>query len=217
MSTGSDTQTMLAEDLSALVDGELHEAAVADACGRWRNDATSRATWHAYQLIGDVLRSEDLASDAKRDSAFLTALRDRLASEPVVLAPQPMVQAAVAASAGRFARRGRWSWAAPTAVAAGFVAVAGVLVVTRGPASLPVGAQPEARLAGVPLTAGFVAASAVQPAQWAESQAPVANRQVIRDAGLDRYLDAHKHFAGSAALGVPSGLLRSATVDASGR
>ena len=222
MSTGSDTQTTLAEDLSALVDGELHEAAVSDACGRWRTDATSRATWHAYQLIGDVLRSEDLASDAKRDSAFLSALRGRLASEPVVLAPQPVVQAAVAASAGRFARRGRWSWAAPTAVAAGFVAVAGVLVVTRGPASLPVGAQLEAGLAGAqsagaPVVAALAVGAAVQPVQWAESQAPVVSRQVMRDAGLDRYLEAHKRFAGSAALGVPSGLLRSATVDASGR
>ena len=217
MSTGSDTQTTLAEDLSALVDGELHEAAVSDVCGLWRTDARSRATWHAYQLIGDVLRSEDLASDAERDSAFLSALRGRLASEPVVLAPQPVVQAAVAASAGRFARRGRWSWAAPTAVAAGFVAVAGVLVVTRGPASLPVGAQLEAGLAGAPVVAALPVGAAVQSVQWADSQAPVVNRQVIRDAGLDRYLEAHKRFAGSAALGVPSGLLRSATVDASGR
>ena len=220
MSTGSDTHTTLAEDLSALVDGELHEAAVAGACGRWRADAASRATWHAYQLIGDVLRSEDLASDAARDAAFLGALRDRLAAEPVVLAPQSVLPAAPALSIGRVARRARWSWAAPTAAAAGFVAVAGVLVVTRGPASPPA-VQPEARLAGAPpqsggvaLTNGLVAASAVQ---LAEPQAQMVGGRVIRDAGLDRYLAAHKHFAGSAALGVPSAFLRSATMDASGR
>jgi sigma-E factor negative regulatory protein RseA len=37
---------------------------------------------------------------------------------------------------------------------------------------------------------------------------------VLRDARLDRYLAAHKQFAGSSALGVPSSFLRSATVDA---
>jgi sigma-E factor negative regulatory protein RseA len=225
MSTGSDTQTTLAEDLSALVDGELHAGVVAGTCGRWRSDAASRATWHAYQLIGDVLRSEDLASDVARDAAFLSALRDRLAAEPVVLARQPaFMLTAVSRLAARAERRGRWSWAAPSAVAAGFVAVAGVLVVTRGPASLPAG-QPEVRLAGasaqrgvIPLTVGSTSASASASAvQFAEPRSMAANGQLIRDAGLDRYLAAHKHFAGSAALGVPSAFLRSATVDASGR
>jgi sigma-E factor negative regulatory protein RseA len=44
-----------------------------------------------------------------------------------------------------------------------------------------------------------------------EPQTVVASGQVIRDARLDRYLDAHKQFAGSSALGVPSAFLRSAT------
>ena len=34
---------------------------------------------------------------------------------------------------------------------------------------------------------------------------------------LDRYLAAHKQFAGSSALGVPSAFLRSATVETNGR
>ena len=222
MSTGSDSQTTLAEELSALVDGELHEAAVASACNRWRTDASARATWHAYQLIGDVLRSEDLATCAARDAAFLGVLRTRLAAEPVVLAPQAMVApAAPSARAHRAVARRRWSsWMGPSAVAAGFVAVAGVLVVTRNPASAPP-AQPDSSMAKasqasstVAVTVGSLAGSGVL---ISEPQPLVADGRLIRDAGLDRYLEAHKHFAGSAALGVPSAFLRSATAGAPGR
>jgi sigma-E factor negative regulatory protein RseA len=224
MLTGSETQTTQAEELSALVDGELHAGAVAGACGRWRSDAASRATWHAYQLIGDVLRSEDLASDAARDAAFLNALRGRLAAEPVVLAPQPAAEAVEAVEAadlptsvGGAARRRRWTWAAPTAVAAGFMAVAGVLVVMRSPATLPASAGAELAAARPQQGSALPRVVPVAAAPVAEPLSMVATGQVIRDAGLDRYLAAHKHFAGSAALGVPSAFLRSATVDAAGR
>ncbi len=40
---------------------------------------------------------------------------------------------------------------------------------------------------------------------------------VVRDPSLDTYLAAHKQFAGSTALGVPSAFLRSATVRNYGR
>jgi sigma-E factor negative regulatory protein RseA len=40
---------------------------------------------------------------------------------------------------------------------------------------------------------------------------------MIRDAQLDRYLTAHKQFAGTSALGVPSAFLRSATLDTASR
>ncbi len=76
-----------AEQLSALADGELDDASVARVCARWRADAPAQATWHAYHLIGDVLRSEDLASAPGRDRSCLTRLRERLVNEPVVLAP----------------------------------------------------------------------------------------------------------------------------------
>jgi len=47
--------------------------------------------------------------------------------------------------------------------------------------------------------------------------ATIADQKVIRDAQLDRYLVAHKQFAGSSAPGVPSAFLRSATVDSASR
>ena len=46
--------------------------------------------WHAYHLIGDVLRSDDLASAPGRDAAFLQRLSARLDDEPAVLAPEPL-------------------------------------------------------------------------------------------------------------------------------
>ena len=214
------------EELSALADGELSGEAVRRACALWRDDSEHRSTWHAYQLIGDVMRSEDLACDASADRAFLGALRSRLAAEPVVLAPVPMVPAEVVA-AGKSAAAGRsvWrTWRAPAAVAAGFVAVAGVLVVMRGAGSLP-GAESAAPMAQAELPAAVAQPQALQqvavpaaPLAGVEPpQAIVANGQLIRDAQLDRYLAAHKQFAGSSALGVPSAFLRSATANGASR
>jgi sigma-E factor negative regulatory protein RseA len=176
------------EWLSALMDGEAE--ALAPGCAAWRDDPDARVHWHAYHLIGDVLRSEELASRPAADAAFLAALRGRLRQEPVVLAP--------AAAPGR--RRG---WMAPAAVAAGVAAVAGALVVTSGvwraDATLP-------QLASAPPAA---AARVATPAP-----APVAAADtgtLIRDARLDRYLNAHKQYGDSGALGLPGGVLQRAT------
>lgn len=208
----------VAEQLSALADGELDASAVAAACASWRDSESARARWHSYQLIGDVLRSDDLASSAEKDASFMSALRARLLTEAVVLAPEPFV-AAVAAEPYRestgVARRRGWSWMAPSAVAAGFVAVAGMLVVTQSPAPGvdPVGAvMSSAR----PSQSGgmMVAASTPSGSSLMEPQALVADGQLIRDAGLDRYLAAHKQFAGVSVLGMPSGFVRSVATEA---
>ncbi len=221
------TGTVDPECLSALVDGEIDEAELTGACEAWRVDGVVRATWHSYQLIGDVLRSDDLASDASHDCSFLTALRGRLAIEPVVLAP-PAPAGPKDAVAGRApfvdeslttvlapraaARRSRPAWAMPSAVAAGFVLVVGTFTVMRSGAPPP--------------DAGTVAVAAVDPgtvtrAALAKTDpltaGATADGPVLRDARLDRYLDAHKQFAGSSALGAPSAFLRSATVDSSAR
>src|SRR5262245_43551666 len=86
--------------LSALADGEASESEGADAFLAWREDAETRATWHCYHLIGDVLRSEDLAAPAARQQRLLDALRERLAAEPVVLAPPPAAGTPPAPSVG---------------------------------------------------------------------------------------------------------------------
>lgn len=175
--------------LSALIDGE---AAAADgACRAWRDDASARADWHAYQLIGELMRSDDVRCSAPHDAQFLARLRERMATEPVLLAP-----AALTASPPQRARRG---WAAPVAIAAGFAAVAGALVVTR--VAAPEGAAPE-RSAQV--AAPTLAASAT-------------DGRLIRNAELDRYLAAHKQYSNSSALALPGGAVRNAAAAPPGR
>lgn len=213
------------EHLSALVDGELDGAVVAGACSAWRSSSASRGTWHAYQLIGDVMRSDDLAASPARDEAFLQSLRARLADEPVVLAPPPAPVAAPELPARRMnaGRSSRWSWMAPSAVAAGFVVVAGAVMVTRiSPAdSVGLVASGAGAAGPVPSVAGTAQAvlpvSSMAGAALAEPPMQVASGSMLRDARLDRYLTAHKQFNGSSALGVPSSFLRAATADGSNR
>jgi sigma-E factor negative regulatory protein RseA len=201
------------EALSALIDGEADANVVGRACAAWRDQPATRSEWHTYHLIGDVMRSDDLASAPDRDAAFLARLRVRLADEPVVLAPAPV------APATRLRMRPR-RWAGPVAVAAGFVAVAGVLVVMRATAPVAAeatvaGASPDVPSGPVGATPALASTAAAPVAEAAlESERLVRGGTVLRDARLDRYLAAHKQFAGSSALGVPSSFLRSATVDA---
>ncbi|MFZ2650430.1 MAG: sigma-E factor negative regulatory protein [Burkholderiaceae bacterium] len=202
-----------AEELSALADGQLDPNGVARACANWHSRRSIHATWHTYHLIGDVLRAPDLAGLPRNDYVSLQKLRERLAAEPMVRAP--------GATLGRVADRFMlkpWPWAAASAVAAGFAAVAGVLFVLRGAADDP---QVRAR--------SMVRSDAAKAATLAEfhgaapptvGHAPAAlpaDGKLVRDARLDRYLDAHKHFSGVSALGVPSNFLRGATSDASSR
>ena len=235
MSVEHEVSTAALERLSALVDGELAGDPASQACSHWRESGAARASWHAYQLIGDVLRSDDLASDPAHDAAFLLALRSRLADEPVVLAPQPLESTANAlavrgklAMPGRAAgagRSGRWSWLAPSAVAAGFVLVAGALMVARTPDTLPGLAQggPLASVASAKSASGqtgvatgldgIATGAAGLAAAGIYTQTSLDNNgALLRDVRLDRYLAAHKQFAGTSALGVPSAFLRSATV-----
>jgi sigma-E factor negative regulatory protein RseA len=185
--------------LSELADGELNAEGARRACAAWRDDPSLRDDWHSYHLIGDVLRSDDLAAAPRHDEAFLAALRSRLAAEPVVLAPQPLAKPAAPT---------RRRWMAPMAVAAGFMAVAGVLVVTRLAAPLQ-DASPSALAAAEPMQVLTMAPDASDAAAAALPQG--RQLQLIRDARLDRYLAAHKQFGGDA-LAVPGVSLRHAAV-----
>ncbi len=163
--------------LSSLMDGDRQAGDTEMAFAAWRQDAESRSVWHVYHLIGDVLRSDDLASTPERDAAFLVSLRGRLALEPVPLAP---LQADSASTPSvRAGRRAAGWWVAPAAVAAGFVAVAGLLVVTRVLSPDP---ADRAQLAQA-RTAGSARLS------------QAAAGEALRNAGLDRYLEAHRSLA----------------------
>ncbi len=204
--------------LSDLADGRLGTDALAEACGRWEADAEARRTWHAYQLIGDVLRSDDLARPAGGDAAFLAALRQRLADEPVVMAPAPLAAPATpptvqpAQPVRRAARAHRPLWLVPMAAAAGFVAVAGVMVVLQ---SAPGGNGFDApQMAATPPAAVTVRAMApaggvLSPA--AGLQGPAGAGQMLRDARVDEYLRAHREVLVASPAALPGGAVR--TVD----
>ena len=212
------------QELSALLDGESSGDALRRVCASWRDDPEVRETWHAFSLIGDVMRSEDLASPASRDERFLVALRARLAVEPVVLAPSaPRTPDGVSPEVGAAPvvgqRANSRSWWAPAAVAAGFVAVVGTLVaVSQAPqksAAEPVqlaALAPSASAAQSP-----TAVVAMRPQGGASVAEFVAAGELIRDRELDQYLLAHKQFAGSSVLGAPSGFLRNAAVEVPAR
>ncbi|MEO8310560.1 MAG: sigma-E factor negative regulatory protein [Caldimonas sp.] len=197
------------ERLSALVDGELDSAGAAASCGGWAQNQELRGDWHAWHLIGDVLRSDDLAADPARDRRFCAGVRLRLEKEPVVLAPSAMPAAAVGRLVGNGQRR---PWRAAGAVAAGVVLVVGTFAIVR-PWDAPV--SPRLAVGDAPAVSA-VAAAPVVPVQ-VQPEMVLADGRLIRDAQLDRYLEAHKQFAGTSALGVPSAFLRSATVDSAAR
>ncbi|MEY4764902.1 MAG: hypothetical protein RI907_1575 [Pseudomonadota bacterium] len=129
-SSMSDRNVSASEALSALADGEASASEVARACGAWRNDPELRARWHEYHLIGDAMRSPELAAPSS-SAAFLQNFRERLAQEPVVLAPASAAAAArPAAAAPVRALRPlqKRTWTGPIAVAASFVAVVAALL-----------------------------------------------------------------------------------------
>ena len=185
---GTETSAALRRSLSVLMDGESAgdpaSGNIEQVCALWRQDADARAAWHAYHLIGDVLRSDELAVPPARDEAFLQALRLKLAHEAVPLSPALLRPLAQPAPSGNrvVARSARW-WMAPAAVAAGFVAVAGLLVVTRVFSPDVGGGAVLAEAATATATArdGVVLASDT-----------LVSGAVVRNPGLDRYLEAHR-------------------------
>lgn len=203
------------EALSALVDGEADAGVAASASARWRDDAATRARWHSYQLIGDALRSDELGGRG-RDAEFLLALRKRLEQEPTVVAPTASLRPIRSRRVVALRR-----WAPPAAIAAGFLAVAGALTVTRVSSPPPaspqlVQATPAVVAQPVPVVAAASAVVVETLARAVPERAEPATGVLIRDARIDQYLAAHKQFGGSSALGVPSGFLRSATYEVPG-
>ncbi len=204
--------------LSALADGELTAIEFEEACSVWRGSSSARNTWHQYQLIGDILRSEDLARSSGRDAALFARIQAELALQPVVLAPsprpEPTLDDAPRSAARHLSRRyATWAWMAPSAVAAGVVLVAGAWILTQSPPDKLAGRV----AAEAPLAPVVLAASAVTPAVGEAPVAVLVRGPVVRDVELDRYLAAHKQFSSTSVLGAPSGSLRQVATEASGR
>ena len=194
-------QQMNKELLSALVDGELHgeELEQALACAE---SAEGCASWEIYHLVGDVLRSPDLAHHSQHD--LLSGLREKLAQEPPLqLASSQLEQVTTgmaqtqervvplrdpAANSSVF----RWK------VAASFASVAAVAALgwnLLGSVNAPQGAQ----MAAAP-------ASISTPVLVATGEG-----DVLRDPKLDALLANHQQYASRPSLQTPAEFLRNAS------
>jgi sigma-E factor negative regulatory protein RseA len=195
------------ELVSALADGELSGEAFVQALDWLEVSDEARANWNAYHLVGDVLRSGELAALGANDSGFVARLRSRLKGELVYRPPEIAVDL-MAGDAQTRSKTGsientkesandtslRWRVAACFAAAATVAVVAWQLVAgLTSPVAAPQLARSEAR---------------------PEQEQP---QVMIRDPQLDKLLAAHQQSGGISALQKPAGFLRDATFDGSDR
>jgi sigma-E factor negative regulatory protein RseA len=199
------------EQISALVDGQLSGEAVAQAVQTLALDAQARANWHAYHLVSDVLRSQELAWTCMKDAEFLSRLRSRLQNETTPLMPEIAsdsadvhVESRMIASLNGYEKQAandanlRWKWVAGLASLALATVLGWGLVLGVG-TSTSLSQMAQSPLPSVPKPAAVAL----------DESAPV----LIRDARLDQLLQAHQQFGGVSALQMPSGFVRNATFD----
>jgi sigma-E factor negative regulatory protein RseA len=185
------------ERLSAFVDGELpgdeHSSSTFSDF-----DRGDRAAWSSYHLIGDVLRSDDLALAPATSDAFMARFAARLESEPHVLAP---AASSAAASTGLLVGLRRRM--VPTLAVAAAAATLTWIVV------------PQMRGIGGGQGAAQVASVQV-PRSDNVQRVAMANvpqeGNIIRDAQLDQYLEAHQQFAQQPVMMDSTPLIRSAAL-----
>lgn len=165
------------------MDGEVaaHEVATAVDLAK---DGEGAAHWREYQLIGDVLRSEDLLNTRSSED-FLSRFSVKLEAEPHLLVPA-VAQRAKTQERHRFLVSPAWvrRIMPTTAVAAAVAAVSWVVVPQlRGPAD------------GTDGSPAMVAKATQGAGAQALTVAATDSTPMIRDARLDEYLSAHRQSA----------------------
>lgn len=198
--------------LSAMVDGELPSHEVDALCQDWRESVDARSRWHAYHMIGDALRSDELAGRG-RDEVFVAAVRERLVLEPTQLAPSPSTTVPVAAPPGlaRPVRRRLHAVWAPAGMAAGVALVAGAVWMSRPGQSGTDRLASETSVHTVRATAALASGTGAAATQFAPGMAQASPAQ------FDRYVSAHRQFRSTAAISPASGYLRDAVYESGAR
>jgi len=204
------------ENISALVDGQLHGEEFARAADLAARDADGQMTWQAYHGVGDLLRTGEWGASS-RDAAFMARFKVRLQQEPLPSrqSENPELIATKAIDAPARGQKSFENEAANDATyrwkrLAGFASVLAVVAV----GFLASGMWDEQR--GSPQLAQ-VAAEAIQPSQAASALAGDGPNVMIRNSELDALLAAHRQFGGTTAFQVPTGFLRNATFEGGGR
>jgi sigma-E factor negative regulatory protein RseA len=205
--------------LSAMVDGELGADEFEVLMNSLETDALSN--WHAYQVIGDVLRGHGDPTGVQPTTDFLASVRSGLEARGAeTRSPRPAVAAAEPLSGHSKSEAAndavfRWKLVAGFASLAAVMAVSWSVVSGSGSngaagaqlaSSAPVNSVPAAAVvtAAIPVVSEPVAVNTGQGV-------------VIRDAQLEALLAEHRQHGGMSALQMPSGFIRNATYEAAGR
>lgn len=187
--------------ISALADGVLSGSARAQAVQCVLASTEGMQTWHAYHVIGDVLRSEELAPRAD-DQAFWDRLSQKIAQEPD--RPVPVDDSREVQGGGASyppivsANEPAWRWKVLAGLAC--AAVGGVLGYGMSDSAS---------------TSAQMAASGSVP-----SVIEVVDGRhgpMLRDPQLDSLMAAHQQVSGHSVLQVPAGFLRNATYEGAAR
>lgn len=176
------TSTTRCQLISLFADGELDDSEQLHVLALLRQSEGSRK-WDEYHLVGDLLRSTDMAGEVR--PGFAACFSARLAAEPAFLnAESPLGGASKEPAASRRASRNRmYRLAAPGA------AIAAAVLLTI--AALP-------HLSGLHAgAAGGNAALLAHVSARPESIALSSERATLRDARIDEYLQAHQRFSPS--------------------
>ena len=235
------------ERLSALADGALHGDEFGQTVDWLAQHGEAQTQWHAYHVIGDVLRSPELARGAA-DMDFVARLQRRLVSEPlphlvevpdaVVVRAQPAAQVSRvtpirAAVAQQAANADVFRWKA----VAGFASLAAVAAIGWS-AFAGIGSNgSDAVLAAAPAGMSADGADAVQRVSVAAAPAAAATGRgapfaatvpvlvagsdtpqvMLRNPRLDEFLAAHGQATAGSVLQSPPGFVRNASFEGANR
>jgi sigma-E factor negative regulatory protein RseA len=222
------------ELVSSLADGQLRGLEFARAVTMVGDGGDARATWHAYHVMGDVLRSGEMASCVD-DAAFVSRLRARLQIETAGRSPilAPYESRALAAN-GRVTGAADENDLKNIANSAHKSTTSGINTVKAGSTSespfrwkmlagvasvAAVGAIGWSMVSGMREDASPLAPQLAQNLTQQQIQVQTQPQQpvMIRDPRLDALLAAHKQFGGTSALQMPAGFLRNATFESPAR
>ncbi len=193
------------EQLSALADGELSAAELQAVLAYAESDA-GQQEWRMYHLVGDVLRSPELAHHSRHD--VLSGIRAQLANEPrrplVSVATEELAQIAHPAQDRAVINGAPLRDAANASVfrwkmAAGFASLAAL---ETGAPSAPVAVAGNAQ--------DFPLGDTAQSSSVVAVAGPYGQSVMLRDPRLDALLASHPQYSGPATLQMPASFLRNA-------
>jgi len=198
----TDLKSIPDERVCDLVDGRLQDEVCAQALSALLSDPQAVQSWYAYHVVGDVLRSPELAP-SPGDHAFLERFERRLALEPGRPLATDTIRPVVVNSGLPSANTSVFRWK----LLAGVACTALVCVVGM---SLWVQTAPPDGAAMASLGGAVAPVATIVTADT--SAGPM-----MCDARLDELMAVHRQLGGNSALQVPAGFLRNATYEGAAR